>query len=131
MPDINPICPRCLSPRIVLPPLEHAEAAVCLDCARLFIPETRPDPAAQLCDDCAFRPGSPERVDPYKWAEIIQTTIVDAAHPFYCHKGMGCELRGQTLHYLMPTEGEKVMTPCAGWRAHKLAYEAGTPAREL
>lgn len=129
MPD-HP-CPKCGSTRTEAPATTHPEAAVCLDCLNLFVPEYRSDPAAQLCNDCAFRPGSPERADPFHWAMIIEATIVDGDHPFYCHKGLSCELKHGSLTYQKPTEGEPAMTPCAGWRAHKLAYEAGKPAREL
>lgn len=124
-------CAACGSTRYGSPAGADPEAVVCLDCACLFVPETRPNPTLQLCNDCAFRPGSPERQDKYKWAEIIQATIVEGEHPFYCHKGMSCELRGTTLHYVLPVEGEAAMMPCAGWRAHKLAYDAGVPARRL
>lgn len=123
-------CPTCGSNQVLFSDLTH-EACVCRACGQLFVPEHRVDPASQLCDDCAFRPGSPERADGYKWAEIIQATIVDQLHPFHCHKGLACELRDGTLHYLRPEEGQKPLTPCAGWRAHLLAYQAGTPARKL
>lgn len=124
-------CPNCGSTNTVLPKIPRPEAAACLGCATLFVPETRARPEAQLCNDCAFRPGSPERADPYKWAEIVETTIVDAVHPFFCHKGLTCSLDGNTLKYQIPQGGQAAMTPCAGWRAHKAAYDAGTPAREL
>lgn len=123
-------CPTCGSDQVVFPDLTH-EACGCLACGQLFVPEHRLDPTVQLCDDCAFRPGSPERLDGYKWAEIIEATIVEQIHPFHCHKGLACELRGQSLHYLRPEEGQRPLTPCAGWRAHLKAYQSGTPARKL
>lgn len=125
------ICPACGSARCKSPELEEAAAAICLDCLQLFVPENRIRPEIQMCDDCAFRPNSLERADGYKWAEIIEVTIVEAQHPFYCHKGLRCELKGQSLCYLQPPGGQAEMTPCAGWRAHKMAYEAGIPARKL
>ena len=123
-------CPACNSDRVIFSDLTQ-EACACLACGQLFVPEHRVDPATQLCDDCAFRPGSPERQDGYKWAEIIEATIVEQIHPFHCHKGLACELRGQTLHYLRPEEGQRPLTPCAGWRAHLKAYQSGMPARKL
>lgn len=50
------------------------------------------------CDNCAFRPGSPEQRDPGRWAEIIDSLKGDnrslanmhfvGAGRFYCHKGV-------------------------------------------
>lgn len=130
--DLDQTCPACGSDRVIFPDVTR-EACCCLDCRQLFVPEHRADPAVQLCDDCAFRPGSPERADQYKWAEIIQTTIVDRSHPFHCHKGLACKVDAATatITYLQPEPGQKPMTPCAGWRAHLAAYQAGTPARKL
>lgn len=125
-------CPKCGSEFAETMVLDDgSEVAVCRGCAQLYIPENRTEPCRQLCDDCAFRPGSPERADGYKWAEIIQVTIVDAEHPFFCHKGMTARLDGETLRYEMPPGGQNDMTPCAGWKAHRAAYLAGTPARKL
>ena len=123
-------CPRCGSDEVLVPD-GTLEAVACGNCTQLFVPENREQPETQMCDDCAFRPNSPERQDEYKWADIIDTTIVNEIHPFYCHKGMACKLSGNTLTYQMPEEGEAAMTPCAGWRAHKAAYKAGIPARKL
>lgn len=132
MTELPQTCPACGSQRTLWPEGTR-EACACADCGQLFVPEDRPDPDVQLCNDCAFRPGSPERGDPYKWAEIIQTTIVDQVHPFHCHKGLACklDLKGKTIGYLRPAGGELDMRPCAGWRAHLAAYQAGKPAREL
>jgi hypothetical protein len=123
-------CPNCGSDQVIFSDLTH-EACACIACGQLFVPEDRVDPDGQLCNDCAFRPNSAERQDPWKWADIIETTIVDQVHPFHCHKGMACELKGATLHYVQPAGGLAAMQPCAGWRAHLKAYQAGTPARKL
>jgi hypothetical protein len=38
------------------------------------------------CDNCAFRPGSPELNDKAKWRELIAK--LKAGGSFYCHKGV-------------------------------------------
>jgi hypothetical protein len=38
------------------------------------------------CDNCAFRPGSPEQADKAKWREMIAK--LKAGGSFYCHKGV-------------------------------------------
>lgn len=123
-------CPNCGSDQVIFSDVTH-EACSCRACGQLFVPEHRVDPDGQLCDDCAFRPGSRERQNEYLWAELVQTTIVDQVHAFHCHKGLCAALRGQELVFLPPTEGQRPMRPCAGWRAHLAAYQAGTPARKL
>ena len=100
---------------------------ICGACATFFEPETRADPTRQTCNDCAFRPGSKERSDAWKWAEIVEVTIVEGRHAFHCHKGLACRLEDDQsgYAYLMPPEGPAAMTPCAGWRATKAAFDAG------
>ena len=124
-------CPTCRSEDVEKADADGSPIAVCQNCATVVVPEMRENPAIELCDDCAFRPNSPERQDPYKWAEIIEVTIVNGDHPFYCHKGLTCELHGTTLSYNRPEEGTRAMTPCAGWRSRMAAYRAGIPARRL
>jgi hypothetical protein len=38
------------------------------------------------CDNCAFRPGSPEQADTAKWKELIAK--LRAGGTFHCHKGV-------------------------------------------
>ena len=51
-----------------------------------------PDPgavgtiAADMCHDCAYRAGSPERADEHGAEHLV--TIVGTGEPFYCHQGM-------------------------------------------
>lgn len=123
-------CPACNSTKTKTLELEDSLFSVCQDCAALFVPETREVPALQLCDDCAWRPGSPEREDPWKWLQMIETTI-EGGQPFYCHKGLTCQIKNSTLKYLIPEGGTEAMTPCAGWRSRKLAYDAGAPVTKL
>ena len=118
---VAPICGGCGSPRL----LTTADAAygVCLDCERLQEIETRANPCGQLCDNCAFRPGSPERSDRYRWWML--TEAFENGQPFYCHKGMEARLTDNKakLEYL-PGEDLSALQPCAGWIAWKKAREA-------
>lgn len=123
-------CPACKSECWQAVNVEATPVAVCMDCATVFVPEERAEPLRQLCDDCAWRPGSPERADPYRWAQLIEDTI-EGGKPFYCHKGLTCRLEGQTLHYQIPENGTQGMTPCAGWLSRKLAFYAGVPSAKL
>jgi len=65
----------------------------------------------QPCDDCAFRPRSPEAKQ-----EGLLARVVRQETPFYCHKGMPLDGKGK-----MPAEGDyfprdhKLYPICAGW----------------
>jgi hypothetical protein len=69
---------------------------VCLNCEALWEPmpdggdhadsDGSPFPFPEPCDNCAFRPGSPEQKDAVKWKEMIDQLA--AGGQFYCHKGV-------------------------------------------
>lgn len=92
--------------------------AICRDCHRLQELETRDFPESQMCDNCAFRKGSPERADPYRWAEIL--SLVEDGRPFHCHKGLSMRYpaKGDTAFFTPPTAGEQKV--CAGWLAMRV-----------
>ncbi|GAB5505823.1 MAG: hypothetical protein Rhirs2KO_09860 [Rhizobiaceae bacterium] len=123
------MCPTCRSDNVRLVDTADYDSrlAVCMSCVLVFEPETRADPERQMCDNCAFRPGSAERSNPYGWWDIIEATIVNGLHPFHCHKGLPCAFDAErgSLHFQQPADGIAAMTPCAGWRSRKIAYEAG------
>ncbi len=100
--------------------LTDGEYGACPDCKRLQELETRADPCRQLCDNCAFRPNSPERSDPWGWMRLEEGFA--AGRAFYCHKGMASKLGpdNDNLTYL-PGDDETELTPCAGWIAHQKA----------
>jgi hypothetical protein len=90
------VCPNCKSiciERTTLPPtaLSHRETAydLCRECATVW--EAYPDDwcedvvGADPCDNCAFRPGSPEQQDPEGWKELVAT--LKSGQEFRCHKG--------------------------------------------
>jgi len=122
-------CPTCKSNDCKTVDID-SPVAVCMCCATVFVPELRDNPAIEMCDDCAFRRGSPERQDPWQWLSLIETTI-EGDQPFYCHKGLTCQLDGTTLKYLLPPGGTADMTPCAGWLSRRLAHAAGVPLSKL
>lgn len=103
LPGTARCCPNCGSGRVVV----HGTAgiselkfygpqiATCADCRTAWEPidETliwdRTDPCASLreaCDNCAFRPGSPEQADTAEWKKMIASLRAGAS--FHCHKGV-------------------------------------------
>ena len=91
--------------------------AVCLDCERVQELETRDWPESNMCDNCAFRVGSPERADPYRWAEVQDT--LDEGQPFHCHKGLPFDVKSGRFEPPHIDNGR--VTVCAGWMAARLA----------
>jgi len=94
--------------------------AVCLSCERVQELEQRDWPEQKMCDNCAFRQGSPERDDPYRWAEV-QETLATGQH-FHCHKGLPFDV--QTGQFSPPVRGECRVTVCAGWLASYIAIKS-------
>jgi len=88
---------------------------VCEDCQRFQEVETRDWPLKDMCDNCAFRKGSPEQADPYRWAEIMET--LQTEQPFHCHKGLNANLNPVTgtITFDAPDPDEGRVTICAGW----------------
>ncbi len=95
--------------------------AICMDCRRIQEPETRDWPEARMCDNCAFRKGSPERADPYRWAEVSET--VAKGQYFHCHKGLPVTLTPDNLSatFSPPDPATGRVTICAGWLAARIA----------
>lgn len=91
--------------------------AICMKCHRLQEPEMRDWPEAKMCDNCAFRQGSPERADPWRWMQILET--VEYGQPFYCHKGLTMTLRDDktAASFSPPDAATGRVTVCAGWLA--------------
>lgn len=98
---------------------------VCKDCQRLQEVEFRADPSVQLCDNCAFRPDSPERAEPWTWLQFYKLHIGNSV-PFHCHKGLPMKLlRNGTVKVVENTSTvrESRKKPCAGWLAHRRAQD--------
>jgi len=91
-------CPSCKSPRVHIHGDHGAkfygrEIAICADCRTTWEPIDKAliwdpsDPCASFsepCDNCAFRPGSPEQADTAKWKDMIAQ--LRAGGTFHCHK---------------------------------------------
>lgn len=99
-------CPKCKSGRVVVHDTAGISSlkfygrqiATCADCRTAWEPVDekliwdRSDPRCSFsepCDDCAFRPGSPEQADIPKWKGMIADLRAGGA--FYCHKGVPIE----------------------------------------
>jgi len=94
-----------------------------------------------LCDDCAFRPGSPEReptmaylhLDCSTELELVLKQTVEGSGVFHCHKPF-LEPEQEwgydpVAGHLIPLEGDH-WRPCGGWvkafgKAHGLKQKSG------
>jgi hypothetical protein len=113
-------CPACGSRRIKY--LQAAdfpskfeidcELGACLECKAIweaFPPSYVRDPVcADPCDNCAFRPGSPEQRDPVQWKAMIEKLKPDGEQfftgRFYCHKGVQIDMTKGPGNFLFPTK---------------------------
>lgn len=79
-----------------------------------------PFPFEMPCDNCAFRPGSPEQQDREQWREMMAK--LKRGGVFYCHKGVPLDLSGDPdsdgFHYPRNAEGKPVarkLRTCRGF----------------
>lgn len=103
-------------------------------------PQVRP---AGMCGDCAYRPGSPEKLgDPEHRGDATELEMLaESGRPFHCHDSMrrivrwvhpsGAEIPGHDAAYVPPIiEGVPIKTDgtaaflCAGWHARRRAIVA-------
>lgn len=136
-------CPACGSPEVrrsdrlygpVRAELERAfgavEIALCLSCRAIWEPfpadGVEEDPVcSEPCDNCAFRPGSPEQQDRAAWRELIAKLDPDPETGvprgrFYCHKGVPIDMTQGPGNFLFPTRDdgtpdERRMRTCSGF----------------
>ena len=89
-------CPVCGSDRTATFEFKNNTIAGCKVCQTLwepFDPATLLDDDDQyssfkdMCDNCAFRPGSPEREDKETWKDQLEHLALNGI-PFMCHKGV-------------------------------------------
>jgi len=90
---------------------------LCRACGRMQEVETRDWPESVMCNNCAFRVGSPERSDPYRWAEIEATLAT--GQNFHCHKGLAYDPESGVFSPPDPATGR--VTVCAGWLSAYIA----------
>lgn len=103
LPGTGKCCPQCKGGRVLIHDTTEVrpnefyarQIAVCAECKIAWEPVDesliwdRSDPHCSFsepCDNCAFRPGSPEQADTAKWKEMIASLRAGAS--FYCHKGV-------------------------------------------
>ena len=89
-------CPRCGSSHTASFIVRDAGVhAGCLDCntlwepfdpAELIDPDDPYSSFRDMCENCAFRPGSPERENKGDWDAMIADLRI-RGRPFMCHKG--------------------------------------------
>ena len=90
------------------------------DPADLIDPQEPYESFKSMCDNCAFRQGSPERADKEKW-EALLLDIAYMEKPFMCHKGVPIETELNTGHtHRHPKKADGTfdmdkMRYCVGW----------------
>lgn len=96
-------CPKCGSRKVAHDPKltfkGHGPGiATCINCKAIwepFDPAQIWDPSdphcsfKEPCNNCAFRPGSPEQADTEKWKHLLDQ--LKCGGSFYCHKGVPIE----------------------------------------
>jgi hypothetical protein len=79
--------------------------------------EDRTSSFKEPCDNCAFRPGSPEQADTEKWRKL--TVDLKAGAQFFCHKGVPINPQNEDgFDYPTNRDGTKNirrMRICRGW----------------
>lgn len=122
-------CPKCASRATV--DIEHPSPKgfyadtirVCKNCKTLWEPA---DPSLMLdaddrlssflepCNNCAFRPGSPEQADTEEWKKTIAS--LKAGGQFFCHKGVPIDIHNAN-GFAYPDDGKtpRKMRLCRGY----------------
>lgn len=125
-------CPSCESANVVHRLMVNGiMLEYCKSCGAFWEAELRECTASKACDNCAWRPGSPERADTAKWAAMMADFKRGAT--FYCHKRVPCQVdaSGYSFAHLVEVQGNrKVCTNapiCAGWLAWKLGQIYARP----
>lgn len=118
-------CPRCLSTAVAIVDVPEGvdfygrKLAVCkcgaawepIDEALIWDRDDEVCSFKEPCDNCAFRPGSPEQKDKPKWTKLIASLKAGAS--FYCHKGV--PIAPQSNHgFEYPAERRKLRL-CRGY----------------
>lgn len=128
-------CPRCGGPVFAsIGTAEGVQMDCCGRCSIVWEREERANPHAERCDNCAFRPGSPEQRDPEKWREIVDGTVRKHG-VFYCHKRVPATIgeKGYEFQHEIGADGLVCnATECVGWLDAVLAraYKAPPPVPE-
>lgn len=113
-------CPACGSTHIADVPTgpmrEKYEGITCdwqgcIDCKAVWEPfpalYARDPVCAEPCDNCAFRPGSPEQQDTKRWRAMVESLKPDTDYGgfggmFYCHKGVPIDMEKGPGNFRFP-----------------------------
>ena len=97
-------CPKCASRSTVETNTEGGYLIrACVNCKTTWEPfeksvlldtDDRYSQFTKPCNNCAFRPGSPERSDPEKWEHLL-STLGWYEGAFYCHKGVPINMESE------------------------------------
>lgn len=136
----TPRCPACRARDFFdreIPPLSSGHhfygpaIRTCRRCGAQWEPEPEPvDRLAPLdawsapCDNCAFRPGSPELEDVAAWRATLDS--LRAGGGFYCHKGVVIDPASEH-GFRYPADATQLRL-CRGFLNAVRAWEARDPA---
>lgn len=115
---MNTPCPQCGSVETASVAVDGTTIMICTRCDLLCEPEHRSDTRRQLCDNCAFRPGSPEKVN--DGLAYMLMNLVEGGKPFHCHKNLAIEVHETGRKFVSPSADDAKV--CAGWIAARKAY---------
>ncbi|MGE4085950.1 MAG: hypothetical protein AB7H93_23440 [Vicinamibacterales bacterium] len=119
-------CPRCASRKVGRTELGETgfygrTVEVCGNCGAAWEPlppggahrdsDGSPFPFPDPCDNCAFRPGSPEQADREKWRTLLAS--LDEGGEFFCHKGVPIDPNGAD-GFAYPVKVDKAASAFAG-----------------
>ena len=111
-------CPVCRGLRVLTMPAPDTdfyarELTICADCSAVWEPLDeaqiwdRTDPYCSFkepCNNCAFRPGSPESENKEKWRALLES--LKAGAQFDCHKGVPIDPTSEDGFLYPKKEGE-------------------------
>ena len=99
----GPTLALCKACRIMWEPIDEA---------LLWDPDDPLCSFSEPCDNCAFRPGSPEQADKEKWRAMLDQLKAGMTRggAFYCHKGVPIEAESEHGVAYPPDESGKPIT---------------------
>ena len=139
-------CPRCASRKWAEGEQEITgfyarKLRVCANCATawepfeeaaIFDPGDRNAAFSAPCDNCAFRPGSPEQRDKERWRELMESLKGGAS--FFCHKGVPLDVKHEhgDSGFAYPDQGRdhRKLRLCRGY-LNTLGKRLGAVAEEV
>jgi len=116
--DAGP-CLHCSGKKTAVVTIKSRTIQICVSCEKMWHPNSdgitsKTVPLISCCDDCAFKKGSPERSDPYRWMRMLER--FEAGTEFWCHKDVPTAPDG--YGYRLTKSGKpdaRVHRLCRGW----------------